>query len=274
MKELLRLLWRFLARVMRRFWADHCQTNASALAFTTLLVLVPLAAVVFAALSIFPVFERFAVELEEFVYRNFVPAAGDVIRAYLNEFTDRAGSLTAVGLIFLIISAILLLVTVEETLNKIWRVERGRGLVQRVLAYWAVLTLAPLLIGVSLSLTSELVSAALAPTHGVLTQARRIFFAILPFVFEVAAFVLLYLVVPNRTVGFRHALLGGVIAAVLFELTKRGFALFVLNFENYQVIYGALASIPIFLIWIYLSWLVILLGAEVTAALDEGPAGE
>jgi membrane protein len=262
-------VWRLITRVARRFWDDHCQTNASALSFATLLALVPLAAVVFSTLSIFPVFERLAAAAEEFVYRNFVPTAGDVIRTHVQQFTQQTGRLTAVGLVFLFISALLLLFTIEETLNKIWRVERGRGLVQRVLAYWAVLTLGPLLMGASLSLTSFFVSTTIMSEQGSLAAARGAFLSVLPFVFEVLAFVMLYVVVPNRKIRFPHALAGGVVAAVLFEGTKRGFTLFLLNFDSYEVIYGALASIPIFFVWIFLSWLVVLIGAEVTATLGE-----
>ena len=256
---------------------DRCQTNAASLSFTTLLALVPLVAVVFSSLSAFPVFEEWAAGLEDFVYKNFVPAAGEVVREYLNNFRAQAGKLTAVGLVllswaagsavglvFLIISALMLLFTIDETFHSIFRVQRRRSLIQRIVAYWAVLTLGPLLIGASLSLTSYLISLAASEQS---TQSAILQW--LPFIFEVMAFMLLYMVVPNRAVPVRSALVGAVLGAVFFETAKYGFALFVVNFKSYEVIYGALATIPIFLIWIYVSWLVILIGAVVVAVLAD-----
>jgi len=263
---------RTLRNIGRRCIDDHCQSNAASLSFTTLLALVPLVAVVFSSLSTFPVFETWTEQLEDFVYANFVPAAGDVVRQYLNSFRAQAGKLTAVGLLFLIISALMLLFTIDETFNNIFRVKRRRSLSQRIVAYWAVLTLGPLLIGASLSLTSYLVALAASETA---TQSAILRW--LPFTFVLLAFVLLYIVVPNRHISLRSAFAGALIGAVLFELAKYGFAFFVLNFRSYEIIYGTLATIPIFLIWIYLSWLVILLGAVVVAELagpNDGETGQ
>lgn len=219
-------------------------------------------------LSIFPVFEEWSQNLEDFVVRNFVPAAGEVVQSQLQQFIDQTTRLTAFGLMFLLISALLLLFTIEETLNKIWRVKESRSVVQRFLSYWAVLTLAPLLMGASLSLTSYLVSSAFGD-EGDGATARDLLLSAVPFLFELLAFVLLYLTVPNKPIRFSHAIAGGLTAAVLFEISKRGFTWYVSNFKNYEVIYGALSSIPIFLIWVYLSWLIVLIGAEITAVLGE-----
>ncbi len=261
-----------LYRVWRHFIDDGFPRDAAALAYATLLALVPLAAVVFSALSMFPVFEEWALMLEQFVYQNFVPAAGDVIQEHLQRFTEHTGKLTAIGSVFLVVGAVLLLFTIEETFNEIWHVKEGRRMSQRVLSYWAVLTLGPLLIGASLSLTSYLISLTLSSDRAVLAQAQSYALSALPFVFEVLAFLILYMVVPNCIVRFRDALVGGIAAAILFEISKRGFAWFVLNFASYQVIYGALATIPIFLIWIYISWLVVLVGAAVVVVLGQPPS--
>ena len=257
----LRKLWQFMLHVWRRFLDDNVQTNAAALAFTTILALVPAAAVMFSMLSIFPVFQDWSLYLEDFVYENLVPAAGDAVQSQLQEFIGQTARLTAFGLVFLLVSALLLLFTIEESLNKIWRVRDNRPVMQRVLSYWAVLTLAPLLMGASLSLTSYFLSTTLDGEGGLAT--------VLPFLFESLAFVLLYMVVPNCPVRFRHAIIGGVTAAVMFEVAKYGFTWYISNFHSYEVIYGALSSIPIFLIWVYLSWLVVLVGAEVTASLGD-----
>ena len=266
---------RFASRIWHRFFDDHVQTNAAALAFTTILALVPAAAVMFSMLSVFPVFQDWATELESFVYDNLVPAAGDLVRSHLQEFIGQTGRLTAFGLLFLLVSALLLLFTIEETLNKIWRVETSRSVMQRLLSYWAVLTLAPLLMGASLSLTSYFISTALQGGGGV-AEARGWFLGLMPLMFEMLAFVLLYTAVPSKPIRLRHALVGGATAAILFEVTKRGFTWYISNFHSYEIIYGALSSIPIFLLWIYLSWLVVLVGAEVTALLgeDDEPPGE
>lgn len=260
--------WQFAKRVWHRFFDDHVQTNAAALAFTTILALVPAAAVTFSMLSVFPVFAQWSKELEAFVYQNLVPAAGEVVQKQVQEFIGQTAKLTAFSLLFLLVSALLLLFTIEETLNKIWRVENSRSLVQRILSYWAVLTLAPLLMGASLSLTSYIVSTTLGG-EGDVARARTFFLAIVPFLFVVLAFILLYMAVPNKPIRFKHALIGGVTAAILFEITKRGFTWYVSNFHSYEIIYGALSTIPIFLIWVYVSWLVVLVGAEVTAILGE-----
>lgn len=262
----------FLYRLWRHFIDDGFPRNAAALAYATLLALVPLATVVFSALSMFPVFEEWASMLEEFVYKNFVPAAGDVIKEHLQRFTEHTGKLTAIGSVFLVVGAVLLLFTIEETLNEIWHVKERRQMSQRVLSYWAALTLGPLLIGASLSLTSYLISLTLSSDQAVVAQAQSYVLAALPFVFETLAFLILYLVVPNCNVRFRDALIGGIVAAILFEISKRGFAWFVFNFASYQVIYGALATIPIFLIWIYISWLVVLVGAAVVVVLGQPPS--
>ena len=257
---------RFVKCVWHRLFDDHIQTNAAALSFTTVLAVVPAAAVMFSMLSMFPVFEEWSQELENFVYNNLVPDTGELVQSHLQDFVNQTGRLTAFGLLFLLVSALLLLFTIEETLNKIWRVDTSRSVVQRILSYWGVLTLAPLLMGASLSLTSYLVSTALGG-DGSVAQARSWFLSVLPFLFEALTFVLLYTAVPNKPIRFNHALAGGVTAALLFEITKQGFTWYISNFRSYEIIYGALSSIPIFLIWIYLSWLVVLVGAEVTAVL-------
>ena len=259
---------RFANVIWHRYFDDHVQTNAAALAFTSVLALVPAAAVMFSMLSVFPVFQDWATELETFVYDNLVPAAGDVVQSHLQEFIGQTGKLTAFGLLLLLVSALLLLFTIEETLNKIWRVENSRSVMQRLLSYWAVLTLSPLLMGASLSLTSYLVSTALQG-DGNVAEARGWFLGVLPFLFETLAFVLLYTAVPNKPIRFKHALVGGVVAAVMFEITKQSFTWYISNFHGYEIIYGALSSIPIFLLWIYLSWLIVLIGAEITAVLGD-----
>ena len=251
--------------VYKRFVADRCLRIAGALSFTTLLALVPLLTVGLAAASWFPAFQLWTSAFEDFLYKNFVPATGDVIRIYLQQFAARAAQLTAFGLILLAISALFLFATIEDTFNDIWRVRRGRNLAQRVLVYSLVLTVGPLLIGASLTMTYYLLSVPLpVADHGV----RGVLYRFLPWFFETMAFILLFFATPNCSVRVWHALIAGCVAGALFELSKRGFSTFVANFANYETIYGALAVVPIFLVWIYVSWLVVLIGAELTAELQ------
>ena len=264
-KELLQL-----ARViLAHFQQERCFRVASALSFTTLLALVPLVTVVFSMLSLFPVFETWSVKVEDFLFSQFVPTAGDAVRQYLHEFSGKAGQLTAVGLLFLLLSSLLLLATIEDSFNDIWQVTQGRQLFHRLLVYWAVITLGPVLITASLSMSSALLSLTAFSNHSILAGATSEVLRYLPFLLELGAFILFYKAIPNTDVSIRHAFIGGVVATVLFEFAKYGFAAYILNFRSYQLIYGALATVPIFFLWIYLSWLVMLVGAVVAAVLKQ-----
>ena len=254
-------------RVLGRVREARLPTIASALAFTTVLALVPLLTVSVAVLSMFPFFEQWGDAAQNLLYENLIPATGDVVRAYLEEFAGQAGSLTGLGLVTLVITALLLLSTIEDAFNEIWGMKKGRTFAQRILLYWTLLTLGPVLIALSLSLTSYLgawVVDEIAPE-----MSRSAFglwlVQMLPIILEAIGFLLMYLIVPSRAVPVRFALLGAGIAVALFELSKYGFVLFISNFPAYQIIYGALWTIPVFLVWIYLSWLVTLVGACVSA---------
>ena len=264
---------RFGRAVLRRFGEDRCSRSAGALSFTSLLSLVPLTAVVFGMLSIFPVFQLWMGAIQDFVYGNFVPSSGEVVQKYLEEFSKQAGRLTAFGLLFVIVTAIMMMATIEQTFNDIWRVRQPRKLLQRFLTYWTILTLGPFLIGVSLSLTSQLFSLQMFSDRGVFSGLRGTALQVLPMIFEMLTFFLLYTLVPNAPIKLRHALVGATCAALLFELAKYSFAYYVTNVPTYQTIYGAVAVLPIFQVWIYLSWLVILLGAVVTAQLNDRQDG-
>lgn len=256
-------------RVAERFIEDRCTRAAESLSFTTLFALVPLMAVGLATLSIFPLFHRLRETIKDFIYGNFVPAAGDVVEGYIDQFIANAGQLTIWGLLFVLAAAFLLMLTVERALNDIWRIRETRTRLHRLLAFWGLLTLGPLLIAVSLAMTTQLASLPVFAGVAALGGLRGALFNLLPIALEVAAFTLLYAVVPNATVRLRHALTGAVFAALLFEIAKRGFGWYISQFSSYRVIYGAVAALPVFLLWIYLSWLVVLLGAVVTATLPE-----
>jgi membrane protein len=227
--------------------------------------LVPLITVALALSSAFPVFDQAMDALGRFVASQLLPEGSARVTRQIGAFADSAARVTAVGLVFLVIVALMLMLTVDEVLNRIFRVQRRRPLGQRLVVYWAVLTLGPVLIGTSLSITSFLVGSSLGMLDlGALAKAAL---GLLTFLFTCAALTMLYLVVPFRRIEVRHALAGGIVAGVIFELAQRGFALYIAKFPSYTLIYGAFAAFPIFLLWLYLSWVVVLFGATLTAML-------
>jgi membrane protein len=258
-------LLEFLLALVRRLHEDRGLQTAGSLTYTTLLALVPLITVALALSSAFPVFDQAMDALGRFVASQLLPEGSARVTRQIGAFADSAARVTAVGLVFLVIVALMLMLTVDEVLNRIFRVQRRRPLGQRLVVYWAVLTLGPVLIGTSLSITSFLVGSSLGMLDlGALAKAAL---GLLTFLFTCAALTMLYLVVPFRRIEVRHALAGGIVAGVIFELAQRGFALYIAKFPSYTLIYGAFAAFPIFLLWLYLSWVVVLFGATLTAML-------
>ncbi|MGQ0547890.1 MAG: YihY family inner membrane protein [Betaproteobacteria bacterium] len=257
----------FVAAVSARFTEERGLQVAASLTYTTLLSLVPLFTVALAVSTAFPAFDETVDALQLFVFENFLPDARgvDTIAEQIASFTQNAGRLTAIGIAFFAVTAVLLIRTIDEALNGIFRVQRPRPVLQRVLIYWAVLTLGPALVGGSLSATSFAVAESFGWLQlDILADA---ILRVLPFAFTCVALTLLYAVVPYRRVPWRHALAGAILAGIAFELAKRGFAQYLVRFPTYTLIYGAFATIPIFLVWMYLSWVVVLAGAALTAML-------
>lgn len=272
----------FLRAAYRRFEEDRCFQIAGSLTYTTLLALVPLVTVALALVTAFPVFGEITSGVDDWLAENVLPEAiAGAITNYLAQFTAKAGRLTAVGIAFLALTALMMMLTIDRALNHIFRVTRERPISQRLLTYWAVLTLGPLLMGASVSMTSYVVSASLGLAKGVPLLGEAVL-RTAPVLLEIAAITLLYLWVPNRRLRLRHALAGGAIAGILFELMKRGFALYIERFPTYGAIYGTFAAIPLFLLWVYLSWVAVLGGAVIAALLPgyrsrerrDGPAGQ
>ena len=240
--------------------------SAAALTYTTLLSLVPLMTVALAAFSAFPIADRVSLQVQDFLFANFVPASGEILQSYLQEFSDKASRLTGAGSAFLVVIALALMASVDRALNVIWEVRRTRRRINVFVVYWAVLSLGPLLIGASMLATSYLISLPVV-SEAAASEVGLKLLKLTPIATSALGFTLIYMLVPNRRVVLRHAALGGLLAALLFELAKRGFGWYLTNFATYEAVYGALATIPIFLVWIYLSWLVLLLGAEFTRTL-------
>ena len=266
-------LWHFLHFIFTRFKQERCLEMAASLTFTTLLSLVPLITIALTLFSAFPVFADFSAQIKNFVLGNMPPETGGrIVSHYMEQFTESAAKLTALGIVFLAFTAMLMMLTIDDAFNKIWRVSRRRTLLLRLLTYWAVLTLAPLLVGGSLSLTSWLVGVSTGYAEQV-PAFGMVMLKVVPALLTATAFTLLFRVVPNRFVPMRHALIGGIVAAVAFEYMNRTFAFYIANFPTYKLVYGAFASIPIFLLYIYLSWLTVLLGALIAASLSHWRGG-
>ena len=263
----LRAAWEFCLALVTRFREERATQTAGSLTYTTLLALVPLFAVALAISTAFPAFDDWISSLQLFILENVLPEtpAVDTVMEQINSFTQNVGRLTAIGVAGFLVTAVMLMLTVDNALNRIFRVQRRRSLLQNIFVYWAVISLGPLLIGASLSMTYFALRLPLGVAQ--LDLAAEALLRVLPFLLTCAALVLLYGVVPARRVDWRHALIGGVLAGVVFEIAKRGFAIYLSRVPTYALIYGAFATIPIFLIWLYLSWLVVLTGAIFTAML-------
>lgn len=268
--EAVRDAWDLVRLTGRRFVVDRCLQAAAALTYTALLALVPLTTIVVGIVSAFPAFQGVQEQVRELIVVNLVPQVGDAVADHLEGFIQNTGRLTAAGAVGLVVTAILLLATIESAFNGIWRVKTDRPLLIRLLSFWAVLTLTPILVVASVSMTSQFVRDAGIDDHAGLW---RLIFTVLPLAFEIAAFTLIYRVIPARPVAWRDALAGGVVAMALFEAGKAGFTWYLVSFPVYQTIYGALATIPSFLLWLYFTWAVILIGAVIAATLPEWRAG-
>jgi membrane protein len=258
-----RFLW-------QRFLDDKCFETAGALSYTTLVSLVPLTVAVFAMFSAFPVFQGARTTLVDFVFDNFVPAAGETVQNAIQSFADNASKLTGISILVMLFSALSMMISIEDRLNQIWRVHKARGWGSRLLLYWAALTLGPILVVGGIAVTSYV--TALPLLQGAATQINGIghsLFSVLPFTVTFFTLWLLYAVVPNCKVSQRDAVIGATLGAVLFEIVRWGFTLFVRHAQTYQQIYGAaLAAIPIFLLWIYLSWVIVILSASIAASVS------
>lgn len=263
----------FLGYVFQRFLRDNCKERAASLTFTGLLAIVPLVAISFAIFAAFPAFQNIRGDLQSFVFQNFVPEIGSVVYEQIEDFTKKTGELTAVGVVFLAVTSVMLLSSINGTFNAIWQVRETRPLMARLLVYWAVLTLSPILFGASLSLSSYLFAVAQATGVEHYTGALSRLTYFVPLILQVVGFSILYLVMPNYPVRRLDALYGGVAAGLLFELLKKAFGYYIKSFPTYETLYGALSAVPILLIWMYLAWLLVLLGAELTASMPEWRAG-
>lgn len=261
-------VWAFSKHFLKRCLKDRVNVTAGHLTYVSLLSLVPLLAVVFAMFTAFPMFANLREQVQEMLLSNLIPTSGDAITNYLEGFVANANQMTAVGAVFLFVVALLLMSAIDKSMNTIWRVEQRRRMIISLAVYWMILTLGPVLVGVSIAASSYLLSPETFG-EGYLGGMQSVLLRVLPLTSTFIAFLLLYVTVPNRVVKVRHAMWGALLAAALFELAKNGFQIYLQYFPTYQLIYGALATIPIMIVWIYLSWNIILIGAELAASIEE-----
>jgi membrane protein len=266
-RQYLRAVNDFLHWLRVRLREDRLLQISGSLTFTTLLALVPVITIALTVFSAFPAFSGFWNAIRGFVAANLVPgAASKVVSVYMTQFAQNAGKLTALGLSILTVTAVMMMLTIERTFNRIWRVQRPRAVVGRVLTYWGVLTIGPLLLGVSLSLTSWLFTQS-AGLVGSVRDAEALFLKVVPLSLTCIALAFMYRAVPSRRVETADALIAGVAAGLMLEGMKGLFAAYLKQIPTYKLVYGAFASFPIFLTWLYVSWLIVLIGAELAAAL-------
>jgi membrane protein len=253
----------------RRIQEDRLSVLAGHLAYVTLLSLVPLVTVIFSIFSFFPIFASVRLQVEEFVFANFVPAASDIIHHHFSRFVANASRMTSIGVVALVLVALLLISAIDQNLNHIWRSRGQRPKMTTFAVYWMILTLGPLLAGASILATSYVISLRVFHHMQLLSNAAGLMLGVLPFILSFFSLMLIFVMVPNVKIRWRDALAGAAVSALLLEGAKKVFALYITNFTSYQTIYGALAVIPILFVWVYLSWWLVLLGAEFTASLGD-----
>ncbi len=252
-------VWDFFKLLVRNYTEDRCQSTAAALTYQTLFALVPLLTITYTLSTAFPSLHGMGDQLQNFVFDNVVPESVGVVQEYLQEFSSQARSLSIPSLGVLAITAFVMMFTIEKTFNEIWNIKEPRHGFQRILMYWAILSLGPLLMFVGLGITIYLFSLPLLTDVTGTSNAL----ALLPIFLNGIVFSLLYITVPNCVVPLRHGLIGGFVVAIAFELVKQLFGS-VMSRSDMAVIYGTYAAVPLFLIWLYVSWTIVLFGAELT----------
>jgi membrane protein len=258
-----------LGFMLARIRADAVTRVAASLSFTTALAVVPALAVVLAILTAFPAFESVRVTAQDFILSNVVPDTGLKMRDQIASFVNAAGQLTAFGVVGLAITSLMLLLTIEASFNEIFKVQRPRPLLMRLLVLWTLITVGPFLFGLSFTLFGYFAAAQMWLGDDMAKSVDVVLGQIAPTIVAWIGIAFLYVVVPNRRVQVKDALIGAGAAAILFGLLRYGFAAFVASMTSYQAVYGAVAAVPVFLVWVYLNWIVIMSGAVVTASLAD-----
>jgi len=267
LKLLLKGAWRRTRYLFSRFALDRCSENAAALTYMSLFALVPLLTVLYTMASAIPTFQGLEEQMQAFLFEHLMPDTSSEVEGYLTEFSRQAKNLTGPGIVFLVITAVLMLRNIEKAFNQIWRARENRSAVSSFLLYWAVLSLAPVAMGVALGLSTYLSSFSHVLDEYDIFGAKALLLKLSPLVLSTAAFTLLYIAVPNCRVPFKHTVVGGLAAALGFHLARSLFTDLVMG-SSYTFIYGAFAAVPLFLLWIYVSWNIVLMGGILVHSLS------
>ena len=252
----------------RRAQNDTIFRVAASLSYTSLIAIVPLFAIGLSVFSAFPVFDSVKEQIQDFLLRNFVPTIEQEVSQYLIEFIDASAQLTTIGVVSIAITAILMLSTIENSLNFIFKVTRPRRLTTKITLYWTVITLGPLLLGTAFSMRGYLFTLQKFMPQDI-AATEILISKLIPSMITMLLLVLVYVLVPNKKIKIGNAFVGSLVAVIMFAFLRKGFAYFMIKAATYKTLYGALATLPVFLIWMYLAWAVVIFGAVVTAALEE-----
>lgn len=265
-------LWQFAKYFVQRYSENRLSIAAGYLTYSTMLAIVPLILVVFSVFTAFPMFEDATHQLEAFIYDNFAPNLGDVVKEYVTLFVANSKKMGIVSIIGLVVVAIMLIKSIDQALNSAWRDSKKRKTVTSFALYAALLVVAPLLAGLSIAISSYIFSLRIFSESGVLSFGMTLLdFA--PFVLTWLMFSLIYWAVPNVKVQWKHAACGALLSATFFTLGKKAFIWYITTFPSNQAIYGALAALPIMIMWIHLSWQAVLSGGQFASVLSDCASG-
>ncbi|WP_313033622.1 YihY family inner membrane protein [Acinetobacter sp.] len=267
--------FQFVLFVIRRFEADRCREQAGSLTYTTLFAVVPMLTVFLVIISSIKALEPARQQLQHLIYSNFLPRTTIAFDKALNAFTDKSSNLTIIGILFLFITTVMMLTSIETVFNRIWRVRETRGGIIGFMRYWTIISLGPILLGSAFVISSAVASLNILSNNfaGYEVDGEFIFWGI-SFALTILGFFILNWTIPNRSVPIKAALIAGTFSAVVFELLKNLFGFIMSNFTSYEIVYGAFAAVPIFLLWIFLSWNIVLLGVEISYALTAFNTGK
>ncbi|OTG85630.1 hypothetical protein B9T31_10740 [Acinetobacter sp. ANC 4558] len=267
--------FQFVLFVLRRFEADRCREMSGSLTYTTLFAVVPMLTVFLVIISSIKALEPARQQLQQLIYSNFLPKTTIAFDKALSAFTDKSSNLTIIGVLFLFFTTVMMLTSIETVFNRIWRVKETRGGILGFMRYWTIISLGPILLGSAFVISSTLASLNVLSNNfaGYELDGAFVLWSI-SFALTVLGFFILYWTIPNRNVPIKAAFISGIFASVIFELLKNLFGNIMTNFTSYQIIYGAFAAIPIFLLWVFLTWNIILLGVEISYAITAFHAGK
>ncbi len=267
--------FQFILFVIRRFEADRCREQAGSLTYTTLFAVVPMLTVFLVIISSIKALEPARQQLQQMIYSNFLPKTSIAFDKAFNVFTDNSSNLTIIGVLFLFVTTVMMLTSIETVFNRIWRVQETRNGIIGFMRYWTIISLGPILLGSAFVISSTLASMNVLSNNfaGYEVDGTAVF-GLISFALTVLGFFILYWTIPNRSVPVRAAVIAALFGAITFELLKNLFGFVMANFTSYTIVYGAFAAIPIFLLWIFLSWNVVLLGVEISYALTAFHSGK